>query len=119
MRDVGNERAFRVLVSALVENAMQDAAILHRAGFWVDDPVEIVNMQREGRLAKNGTGSERISRERQFWGSQAPDALLRLAASVIPLRVTRAQFVEGVKVLSRTRLGKRRAGSGGGRLKVD
>ena len=37
----------RILVAAMVENAMQDAARLYRKGLWLDDPVDMALLDND------------------------------------------------------------------------
>jgi hypothetical protein len=91
----------RILVAAMVENAMQDAARLYRKGLWLDDPVDMALLDNDDVKGVGRVYSARVAEERQFWCSDACDTMLKVAYALIPLRVSRRQFIEGVVKLAK------------------
>jgi len=105
--DIGRAR---ILVAALVENAMRDAAIMKRAGLWEDDPVEVRTVGEAKRRTLSMSAKNVLDVDRYFWGGDGESILLKLAAELIPLRVTRAQFIDGINRLADGHVDKRYAG---------
>lgn len=89
---------YKDLVVAMMENCIQEGVILRRAGFWKDDPYEMVEMDMEG-VTNASMGSVVVTclnGNRTFWASRCEREMLSLAAEVIPMDITRKELVDAM-----------------------
>lgn len=92
----------RVLMAAMVENCMRDCAALYRMGLWRDTPDELADVDIYAPGVRI-VWRQRITGEGMFWVSGGVDTMLGIAAAVVPLRVSKEEFVRGIKRLAKVR----------------